>query len=111
MIQFAMPGFLGIYALTIASISDKVDNIIGMAPNTVVIGSSAIAGVMAMLAFATSKSAMRAAVLTADGYHLRVYPYGSFFGLVWLTSSLPAAFSQYRHVGYAGSRHTGYIAH
>lgn len=35
-----------------------------------------------LLSTAATRATIRYAVLTADGHHVRLYPYGSFFGLV-----------------------------
>lgn len=68
-----------------------------MNPRMVTSGAGVFAVAMAVLAYAGSRAAMRAAVLTADGHHVRLYPYGAFMGMVgakytWLGSQGPLFF-------------------
>ena len=81
-IQNTMPTFLYIYALSIGSLADKIDSVLGMKPLTVSGGAAVFATIMSVLAYAGSKSAVKAAVLTKDGHHIRFHTYGPFLGLV-----------------------------
>ena len=73
---------LGFYTAMMWSVADKVDNILGMAPRTILSGTGIVTLVLGVVAYAQSKAFIKRIVLSPDGHHVTLIPYGNFFGLV-----------------------------
>ncbi|RYG48008.1 hypothetical protein EON67_08015 [archaeon] len=81
LLQFAFSSTLGVYALVARGVSVFMPEL--SYETTWLTAISAGVSVLGLLtAVASSRANIRYAVLTADGHHLRVYPYGPFFGMV-----------------------------
>lgn len=73
---------MGLYTGLMGSVYDKFDRVLGMSSSMVLRGAAFFTGIGALLALASARSNIRHAVLTRDGHHVRLYPYGPFYGAV-----------------------------